>query len=85
MAREKRIVFFEDSHTYTVDNVKAPRSVTGLVHAYEASHFDPMVAIEAMKRGKNWPVKMEEFVNEEGDCISLPPAARFSISTRSVI
>ena len=47
-----------------------PRSVTRLVHAYEASHFEPMVAIEPMKRGKNWPVKMEEFVNEAGDCMS---------------
>ena len=70
MAREKRIVFYEDSHTYTVDAIKVPRSVTGLVHAYEASHFEPMVAIEAMKRGKNWPVKMEEFFNEEGNCMS---------------
>ena len=70
MAREKRIVFYEDSHTYTVDGIKAPRSVTGLVHAYEASNFQPLVAIEAMKRGKNWPVKMEEFINEDGDCMS---------------
>ena len=53
MAREDRIVFYEESHIYTVDAIEVPRSVTGLVHAYQASHFDPMVAIEAMKRGKN--------------------------------
>ena len=70
MARENRIVFHEESHRYTVDGIQIPRSVTGLVHAYQASHFDPMVAIEAMKRGKNWAVKMEEFINEEGDCMS---------------
>ena len=70
IAREDRIVFYEESHTYTVDGIKIPRSVTGLFHAYQASHFDPMVAIEAMKRGKNWAVKMQEFVNEAGDCMS---------------
>ena len=30
MARENRIIFYEDSHTYTVDSIKAPRSVTSL-------------------------------------------------------
>ena len=70
MARENRILFYEASHTYTVDAIPAPRSVTGLVHAYQASNFDPMLAIEAMKRGKNWPVKMEEFIGEDGSCMS---------------
>ena len=70
MAREDRIVFYEASHTYTVDAIKAPRSVTGLVHEYQASHFDPAVAIEAMRNGKNWATKKDEFVNADGGCMS---------------
>ena len=70
MAREHRIVFYEDSHTYTVDSVEAPRSVTGLVHEYQASHFDPSAAIAAMRNGKNWPTRKDEFVNADGACMS---------------
>ena len=71
MAREDRIVFHEESHTYTIDkSIDAPRSVTGLVHFYQSGHFDPTVAIEAMKNGKNWETKMEEFINEDGVCMS---------------
>ena len=69
MARENRIVFYEASHTYTVDGIKAPRSVTGLVHEYQASNFDPAVAIEAMRNGKNWQARKDEFVNADGVCM----------------
>ena len=54
LPRESRIVFCEAEHTYTIDGtVRAPRSVTGLVHAY-ASHFDPSAAVECMRAGRNW-------------------------------
>ena len=42
MPREARIEFEESNHAYTIDDSKkAPRSVTGLVHSYEAKGFDP--------------------------------------------
>ena len=34
LARDRRVVFYEDKHEYWIDGIKAPRSVTGLVHAY---------------------------------------------------
>ena len=54
MPREDRIVFHEETHTYRVDGILAPRSVTGLIHEYQSGSFDPAVAVEAMKRGKHW-------------------------------
>jgi hypothetical protein len=35
--REGRIVFFEAEHVYQIDGVRAPRSVTGLIHSHCAS------------------------------------------------
>lgn len=66
MPREDRIVFHEETHTYRVDGIKAPRSVTGLVHEYQSGSFDPAVAVETMKRGKNWPIRRDEFVTDCG-------------------
>ena len=65
LPRETRIVFDEAGHTYTIDGVKAPRSVTGLVHAY-ASHFEPYAAIEAMKSGRRWEERQVEFRRDDG-------------------
>ena len=70
LPRESRIVFDEAEHTYTIDGtVRAPRSVTGLVHAY-ASPFDPYKAIECMRAGRNWEQRQLEFINNDGDAMS---------------
>ena len=60
MPREDRITFDEASHTYTVDGIKVPRSVTGFLHEY-ASEFDPALAIQTMKAGKYWGEKKAAF------------------------
>ena len=52
-------------HEYWIDGVKAPRSVTGLVHAY-SSEFDPWAAVRAMKRGARWQEKRESFLTATG-------------------
>ncbi len=54
--RESRITFDEETHTYTVDGIKVPRSVTGFLHEY-ASTFNPTHAVRAMKGGREWDVK----------------------------
>ena len=48
LARDERIIFHEASHTYTVDCVLVPLSVTGLIHTY-ISEFDPVNASSGMK------------------------------------
>ena len=48
IAREDRICFDEITHTYTVDGVRVPISVTGLIHQF-CEGFDPSSAIEQMK------------------------------------
>ena len=70
LPREARIRFDEAEHTYTIDgNVRAPRSVTGLVHAY-ASHFDPYQAIECMRSGRRWGVRQLEFMKSDGELMT---------------
>ena len=62
LPRDRRIVFDEENHLYTIDAVtRAPRSVTALVHDY-GSEFAPAVAIAAMKAGARWEEKKAEFV-----------------------
>ena len=53
MPREARIHFHECAHTYTVDGLTVPRSVTGLLHKY-VREFDAQAAIRAMKGGARW-------------------------------
>lgn len=67
LPRDRRIRFDEEKHEYWIDGcVKAPRSVTGLVHAY-ASCFDPGTAVRTMKSSARWPQKREGFLNEAGE------------------
>jgi hypothetical protein len=64
MPRESRIAFNEDRHEYVIDSaIKAPRSVTGLVHSY-AGHFDPHHACELMRAGRNWCERELEFTRD---------------------
>ena len=66
LPRDARIVFDEAKHEYWIDGfVKAPRSVTGLVHAY-ASHFDAHAAVRAMKGSARWPDKREAYLTDSG-------------------
>ena len=70
LPRETRIVFDEAQHVYTIDGTtKAPRSVTGLVHAY-ASEFDPYAACACMRAGKNWDERQLEFRKGNGDIMT---------------
>ena len=50
-----------------IDGVKAPRSVTGLVHTYEGQDFDPHAAVGAMKNGSRWHEKREDYLTADGE------------------
>ena len=53
--RDKEVRFVEKTHTYYVKgSSKGIVSTTGFVHSF-FPHFDPMVAIKAMKRSAKWP------------------------------
>ena len=66
LPRDGRILFDEERHEYWIDGrVRVPRSVTGLVHAYN-SEFDPYAAVRAMKNSTRWPEKREAFLNDVG-------------------
>ena len=65
LPRDRRIVFNEERHEYFIDGVKAPRSVTGLVHTY-SSEFGPHTAVRAMKNGSRWHEERESFRTAEG-------------------
>ena len=52
--RDKNVRFVEDTHTYYVNgSSKGIVSTTGFVHAF-FPHFDPMVAIKAMRKSAKW-------------------------------
>ena len=58
-ARDRRLSFDEDSHTYTLEREDGSRrptngSVTYLAHKYEAD-FEPTRVIAKMRRSRNWP------------------------------
>ena len=66
LPRDARIFFNEEKHEYLIDGVKAPRSVTGLVHTYGGRDFDPHMAVRAMKNGSRWQDKREEYLTDSG-------------------
>ena len=72
LPRESRILFFPDTHTYMMDGVIVPRSVTGLVHEYQTSLFDAHSAINFMKQGRNLHLKRLDFINDCGQEMSNP-------------
>jgi hypothetical protein len=61
--REHRIQFDETSHVYTVDGVRVPRSVTGLIHLY-CNEFDPHRALATMKATPTWRGKCMSIAEE---------------------
>ena len=58
--REGRITFDEQKHEYTIDGKIAPRSVTGLLHAYAPS-FEPARVILNMRASPRWDEHREQF------------------------
>ena len=65
LPRDARISFDEERHEYTIDGTQAPRSTTGLVHAY-GWDFDPQVAVKALKNGSRWHEKREDYLAADG-------------------
>ena len=64
--RDARVEFFEEDHRYMIDgNIKAPRSVTFLVHQFEEP-FDADICIGKMRNGRNWQKKKKEYTNPDG-------------------
>ena len=58
--RENRVQFDEETHTYTIDGTVAPRSCTGLLHAY-VNHFDQEHTLMGMQQRQNWDSICEDF------------------------
>ena len=57
----------QESHHYTVDGVRVPRSVTAIAHEYQPSSFNPQLAIESMRAGKRWAAeKRDDFIRDDG-------------------
>lgn len=66
LPRDSRIVFEEESHVYHIDGrIRAPRSVTQLVHQF-AQEFDSPKAVAAMRGGRNWAKRRVEFLHPDG-------------------
>ena len=68
LIREGRIKFDEITHTYTVDGIKVPISVTGLIHQF-CQDFDAHAAIETMK-ANDWETKQLKFLKNDGEVMS---------------
>ena len=76
MAKEHRITFSEETHRYTFDGKLVPRSVTGFLHEY-ASSFDPALALQSMKSGRDWALKKAKLESqglgtEDADFLHFP-------------
>lgn len=70
LPRDSRIEFFEADHFYRIDGkYRAPTSVTALVHSV-CREFDPPMAIAAMKRGRGWKQRRQEFLLPDGSLMS---------------
>ena len=67
LPRDARISLNEERHEYLIDGVKAPRSITGLIHTYEGQDFDPHMAVRAMKNGSRWHEKREDYLTDDGE------------------
>ncbi len=64
ISREDRISFDEVSHTYTVDGIEVPTSVTKLLHEF-CHDFDPHAAIAQMRAG-DWETKQQNYLKPDG-------------------
>ena len=66
---DSRIDFFEEEHYYEIDQVRAPRSVTSIVHQFETP-FDAEAVIKKMKLGQNWETKRMEYCTSDDEEMS---------------
>ena len=77
---EERIAFDELTHVYTVDGVVVPRSVTGLLHTF-SDEFNACEAIDAMQRGRDWELKRECYLREDGQLMTSDEiAGKFALN-----
>ena len=70
MPGDSRICFDEATHTYTVDGIKVPCSVTALVRKF-SSGFDARAHIERMRSKESWSRVRHAFLRENGTEMSV--------------
>ena len=63
--RDARIVFKETPHIYSVDGIRAPWSVSDLVHSL-AHGFDPTSAVRTMTASRTWHERHPELTSPDG-------------------
>ena len=61
---DNQIQFDEESHTYTVDGIPVPLSVTALIHRYTRA-FVPLIAIQNMRAETRQRYSAQSLVTEE--------------------
>ena len=64
-ARDSRIVFEAQAHTYYVDGIPCPHSVTALLHNF-AEEFVPAAVVRSMQSRSDWPAKSMSYRKEDG-------------------
>ena len=67
--KEDQITFDEATHTYTVNGIILPLSVTGLVHQF-SSGFDARAVIAQMQARDSWEQRQHEFLRGDGALMS---------------
>ena len=66
LVRDRRIIFDEPSHTYRIDGIPAPWSVTSFLALY--SHgFDPQNAVRTMMENPTWHERHPELMATNGE------------------
>ena len=68
--RETRITFDEATHTYTVDGIVVPLSVTAFVHQYSGG-FNARACVEQMQARDSWAQRQHEFMRADGSPMSV--------------
>ena len=71
LAQDRRLVFFEEEHYYTWDDVKVPTSVTEYIGGF-SSPFEPEVAVRKMRQGRQWESKSRLYTHEDGSPMTDP-------------
>ena len=66
LERDRRIVFDEPSHTYSIDGIPAPWSVTSFLSIF-AHGFDPQSAVRTMMESPTWHERHAELIATNGE------------------
>lgn len=61
---DEQIQFDEELHTYTVDGIAVPLSVTALIHQYTRA-FEPSIAVQSMRAGTRQGYADQGLVTEQ--------------------